>query len=93
MSDTLFQLLDTVEDEKSFLLFVKQLHADRVASESMPQTFDGFQGEWANQTISHFLEAASAWAEDSDFGARLESKLSNPWRLFAEFLIVGRGYE
>ena len=93
MSDALFQLRDSVEDETSFLLFVKQLAGDRVASEPMSQTNDGFQGEWANQTISQFLEAASAWAEDSDFGTRPGPKPSNPWQLFAQFLVAGRSYE
>lgn len=93
MSDQLYEALDSVTDEASFLRFVEMLQADRQASEDQPVTPDGFQGEWANQTIGSFLSAAIAWAEDSGFGVRPGPKPSNHWSLFAHFLYAGRGYE
>jgi hypothetical protein len=91
--DQLFESLKTVADERSFIRFVELLVADRQSADSFALTVDGFQGEWANQTIARFLESASAWAKDSAFGERPGPKPSNPWQLFATFLWAGRGYE
>jgi hypothetical protein len=88
-----FATLESVVDEKSFLRFVEALAAERDAVEPLAETSDGFRGEWANQTISQFLHAASAWAKDSDFAQRPGPKPSNPWQLFATFLWAGRSYE
>jgi hypothetical protein len=92
-SDQLFEVLEAVADESSLIRFVELLVADRQSADSLSLTVDGFQGDWANQTIADFLEAASAWAKDSDFGERPGPKPSNPWQLFATFLWAGRGYE
>lgn len=88
-----FSALEATHDEASFLQFAEALTAERRQVDALPDTVDGFRGEWANQSISHFLEAAHAWAKDSDFGLRPGPKSSNQWRLFAEFLYAGRGYE
>jgi hypothetical protein len=93
MPDSLLQLLQAVQDEKTLLLFVTALAADRASVEHLPQTPDGFQGGWANCSISMFLDAAVSWAEDSNFGARPGPKPQNPWSTFAMFLYAGRGYE
>jgi hypothetical protein len=93
MTDLLSDSLESVKDESSFLRFVELLHQDRLQADSTSLTADGFQGEWANQTIEALLEAALAWANDSDFGARPGPKPSNPWQQFALFLWAGRGYE
>jgi len=92
-SDQLFEALEAVADESSFVRFVELLVSDRQSADSLALTLDGFQGDWANQTIADFLEAASAWAKDSAFGGRPGPKPSNPWQLFATFLWAGRGYE
>ena len=92
-SDQLFEVLEGVTDESSFVRFVELLAADRQSADSLALTVDGFQGEWANQTIADFLEAASAWAKDSAFGEQPGPKPGNPWQLFATFLWAGRGYE
>jgi hypothetical protein len=34
-------------------------------ADELATTPDGFQGQWANQTIAGFLEASAAWAKDS----------------------------
>lgn len=91
--DIVFEALESVTDEVSFVRFVEQLAAERRASEALPETPDGFRGEWANQSIEQFLEAASRWAKDSDFGQRPGPKSENPWKAFAMFLWAGRGYE
>lgn len=91
--DPLYESLEAVQDEASFLRFVALLVEDRVASSREQFELDGHQGEWANNSIEAFLSAAVAWAEDSQFGIGPEPKASNPWRLFAQFLWAGRVYE
>ena len=93
MSELLFAHLEAVVDKDTFLAFVNALAQDRRAAESLSPNGDGHQGEWANSSIREFLEAAQAWALDSDFGLRPGPKPKNPWRLFASFLWAGRGYE
>ena len=93
MADSLNQKLEAVKDEATFLAFVEALSADRAGVDNLAATLDGFQGMWANGTIAQFLHAAVAWANDSGFGARPGPKPSNVWRLFAQFLWAGRGYE
>lgn len=93
MNDPLSDAFDAVVDESSFVRFVELLLADRRAADSLPCTGDGFQGEWANQTIADFLEAALAWANSSSFGERPGPKPDNPWELFAIFLSMGQVYE
>ncbi|MBC7892005.1 MAG: hypothetical protein H7Y12_07340 [Sphingobacteriaceae bacterium] len=93
MPDILFQKLQEVENEATFLVFVEALREERISVEGLPTTQDGFRGEWANSTIVEFLEAAIAWAEDSGFGDSPGPKSGNLWCLFAQFLWAGRGYE
>lgn len=93
MSDRLFQLLEDVRDERTFLEFARAFATDRRAAEALGTSPDGFQGEWANQDIAGFIESAVAWAEDSGFGVRPGPKRENPWALFASFLWAGRMYE
>jgi hypothetical protein len=78
------ELLNAVLDQHSFLVFVKALTPDRLdevekgrVSPSSPYG-PGANG-WENHTIGDFLESATAWAEDSNFGQ--DQRLSdNPWR-------------
>ncbi|MCE1244866.1 hypothetical protein [Oryzomicrobium sp.] len=91
--DVLFESLQTVKDESSFLCFVGLLAEDCATSEKAALSTDGLQGEWENQTIQDFLLTAKSWADDSDFGVRPGPKPENPWVLMAFFLWAGRGYE
>jgi hypothetical protein len=89
---------DAVTDENSFLKFAKALLADRELAEATESAhasnpYGPDRGGWENTTISEFLEAAIAWAEDSDFGRRQGSSLENPWQAFAVFLYCGKIYE
>jgi len=92
-SDQLINSLKAVSDQASFIRFVELLVADRKEADALALTVDGFQGEWANQTIADFLERASAWASDSAFSELSGPKPGSPWQLFATFLWAGRGYE
>ena len=93
MTNLVFDKLKAVNDEESFVDFARALVADREGVEAIAPTLDGFQGEWANQSISAFVGAGISWADDSDFGSRPGPKPSNPWTLFAQFLWAGRTYE
>jgi hypothetical protein len=94
----LAELLETVNDSRSFLSFARELVADREdqvkkerASPSSPYG-PGANG-WENGTIEAFLESAIAWAEASDFGQLQGLSPDNPWRQFAVFLYCGKIYE
>ena len=101
MSDTddeMMTRLEAVTDANSFLAFVHALVADRESAvqrqKAQPSTPWGPDaGGWENTRIETYLEAAAAWAEDTDFGASQGLNASNPWRLFAQFLSVGKIYE
>ena len=43
--------------------------------------------------IAEALEAAQAWAEDSNFGESQGLKEASPWKKFAVFLYCGKIYE
>lgn len=86
--------LEAVKDEGSFLAFVKALVADRERHEGKTIDEVGFVEDWANNSISSFLESAVSWAEDSNFGVNQESELAtNKWKQFAVFLYCGKIYE
>ena len=89
----LLDALEAVTDEASFIRFAQALLVERRRSLLLPLGPDGFRGAWANDSIEGFLDAALAWAEDADFGARPGPKSSHPWQLFASFLWAGRSYE
>lgn len=50
MKKTLFELVNEVEDEVTFMAFLKQLAKDR----------EGHADEWQNDSIAAFLEAAAS---------------------------------
>ncbi len=94
----LHELLEKVNDEESFLLFAKALIADRTISiekeEICPSTsYDSDHNGWSNTSIKSFLEAAVAWAEDTNFGISQGIPSSNFWNRFASFLYCGKIYE
>lgn len=94
----LHEQLELVNDEQSFLTFVKALQLDRVAavaaeSRAPSSPYGRDAGGWENVSIESFLESAIAWAEASDFGASRGLASTNPWRKFAEFLYCGKIYE
>lgn len=85
MAVELYDVLNDVIDDQSFLRFARALMEDgAVATE---------EGGWQNSSISGFLDSAIAWAEASDFGVSQGLQSSNPWRQFAVFLYCGKIYE
>ena len=94
----LYERIDTVNDERSFLKFVDALRKDRekeVTAQSATPVDPCGRGPygWENHTIEDFLEAAQAWAEDSNFGESQNLKEASPWKKFAVFLYCGKIYE
>ena len=90
------EFLDSVTDEKTFLQFIKLLSDDWYKSDSIedrrpsapyvPRALG-----WENGTIGDFLEAASAYGEDTH--KQKNSDLKNPWRRAAEIIFAGKIYE
>lgn len=79
-----------VTDEASFLEFTKALQKDK-ENESDSSSWGGISDEWQNNSISDFLESATAYFEDSHF---IDEKVGdNPWKRFALFLYAGKFYE
>jgi hypothetical protein len=97
-TEQLSQLREGVSDEKSFLRFVAALIADRKSSaraqkENPASPWGPDAGGWKNTSIESFLEAATAWATDSDFGLKQGLAENNAWKRFAVFLNAGKIYE
>lgn len=98
MTDDLRELADSVNDERSFVRFLRALGADW--SDEMTQESAGPRSSygaglngWESQTIGAFLEQAAAWAEDSQDGFVGYALPSNPWRRCAHILLMGKIYE
>ncbi|WP_148715913.1 hypothetical protein [Chitinolyticbacter meiyuanensis] len=87
MSATLYDQLQAVTDEASFLAFVAALHADRLVQE---------QGEntgWQAQGIAAFLEAALTWGETTQLGRTQGLRDASPWKRCAMLLYSGKVYD
>jgi hypothetical protein len=98
MSVDLYEIASGVDDERSFLIFLGALAADRadeVAKENVTSSSPYGPGAngWENGTIETFLESACAWARDSSAGLQFYAPPTNPWRRFADILIAGKHYE
>lgn len=98
MNKELHEILDEVNDEKSFLIFVEALIRDRISevnAKKDKQTDKFGRGPlgWENHTIEQFLEAAHAWAESTNIGATQDLENASPWRRCATFLYCGKIYE
>jgi hypothetical protein len=81
-----------VIDQETFLTFAKALQKDKENESSLLFTsWGGINNEWENNTISGFLESATAYFEDSHF---IDKRVGdNPWKRFALFLYAGKFYE
>lgn len=86
--------LEQVESPETFLAFVRELIADREKEADQPvDAFGRGVKGWENHTIETYLEAALAWAEDSNFGKTQNRKVESTWKTFATFLYCGKIYE
>ena len=94
MKIELHEMIEEVNDEKSFLKFVEALTEDRSLedSKSVDLCGRGSRG-WENHSIEDFLEAAHAWAESTNVGASQGMSEDSPWKRFAAFLYCGKIYE
>jgi hypothetical protein len=95
MESQLLKLLSEVHDEQSFLSFVQALTTDRTNAALSEKIKSDSENTWENITIESYLEAASAWASDSNFGRAQQSVKFNDncWNQFANFLYAGKIYE
>ena len=98
--DELFEVLEMVRDEETFLHFLLALRDDREASiaqeELSPSSpFGPDAREWENPTIERFLDAGVRWARASMNGLPLADYVppSNPWKRCADILYVAKSYE
>lgn len=94
---TLDDFLEKVKDQESFLEFARALQADKedetIKEKAKPSSpYGAGCNGWENSSIEGFLEAAIAWAEDSNFGENFQIE-DNPWKKFALFLYCGKIYE
>ena len=97
MSDSLHRLVESVNDEETFLSFLIALARDREASvaaerKSPSSPYGPDAGGWENTTIETFLECASAWGTDTS-GSELALQSSNPWNRAAKIVYAGKFYE
>ena len=96
--DALFQVLESVHDEETFLQFLLALRDDREASIAQEgvtpsSPFGADARGWENTTIERFLDTAVRWARDSANGNPFYKKPDNPWRRCADILYAAKGYE
>lgn len=98
MTLNLVSILDSVNDEQSFLRFLQSLAEDwedeqdkELADPSSPYG-PGANG-WENGTIGAYLEAAARWGDASVDGLRFYEKPTNPWKRAAHILHMGKLYE
>ncbi len=97
-SDKLFQALESVHDEETFLQFLLALRDDREKSIAIEQEvpsspYRSDAGGWENTTIERFFDTAVRWARDSVNGNPFHKKSDNPWRRCADMLFAAKGYE
>ncbi|WP_339837036.1 hypothetical protein [Paenibacillus sp. FSL R7-0272] len=83
MQKRLFELVNEVQDEATFIAFLIALSKDR-------QTC---RDEWQHDSIESFLEAAADWGQESVNGLTHYEKPDNPWKRCAQMMYMGKIYE
>ena len=94
----LFEVLQSVRDEETFLQFLLALRDDREASIAVEEKYSSSPygpnaGGWENTTIERFFDTAVRWARDSVNGNPFYAKPDNPWRRCADILFGAISYE
>lgn len=82
MKKSLFELVNEVTDEMSFITFLDELRKDNMENK-----------DWANGTIDLFLDAAVEWGRLSIQGLQYYEKPENPWKRCAQIIYMGKIYE
>lgn len=91
-------VLNDVCDERTFVAFLAALSRDfaakRTIEASRPSSAYG-QGAlgWENGAVDTFLEAASAWADDTATNPLLNPAEENAWQRCAKIVYAGKFYE
>ncbi|MBR7801600.1 DUF7660 family protein [Undibacterium fentianense] len=98
MTKDLFELVNLVDSEESFIYFLGCIAQDwhdseRKEVEAPSSLYGPTHNGWENGTIGSYLEAAATWAEASKNGLEFYKKPDNPWRRAAEILYMGKIYE
>lgn len=94
----LIDLLDTVNDEDSFLDFLDAMAEEFAKSQAVeakvpsPPFSQGAMG-WENSRIDTFLDAAIRGAEQTAKLPDWKNKDDNVWRRCAEIIYFGKVYE
>jgi hypothetical protein len=87
-----YELLEKVCDQPSFIAFVRELADEREAAAEIERAYperymvDGAH-DWKNADIESFLYAALDYFEDKPFH---KPEAAPSWRMFAEFLWCGK---
>ncbi|HEX7832859.1 MAG TPA: hypothetical protein VF787_24615 [Thermoanaerobaculia bacterium] len=72
MANNWMELLETVNDEQSFVRFLRALREDCESEKECPR-YDQTQcmeaNHWQTRSTDHFLHSMEEWAADGDFGA------------------------
>ncbi|WHI52744.1 hypothetical protein P3339_08270 [Microbulbifer sp. MLAF003] len=94
METDLFDLIEKVHDEKTFLQFLTALMKDRereiqIEKKSPSSPYSAGSLGWQNITIEGFLESAVAYAEDSE----ASNEQGNAWLRAAQIIHAGKTYE
>lgn len=88
-------LLDRVVDRDSFIAFVQALADEREIAEKLERadpvgySIDGARN-WKNADIASYLYASLAYFNERPFKP---AETTPSWRMFADFLYVGKIYE
>jgi hypothetical protein len=80
---TLFELVNEVQDEATFVAFLSALSKDRQTCAD----------EWQHDSIESFLEASADWGQESIKGLVHYEKPDNPWKRCAQMMYMGKIYE
>ena len=96
--NSLWELVEKVHDEASFIDFLEALtddkvEDDRLEAEKPSSPFGRSAKVWENGTIANFLDAAVRWGHSSINGMAEYEKPDNPWRRAAEIIHAGKFYE
>ncbi len=94
-NDQIFERIESVHDEQSFIAFLKALSDNWEMAQSAGNIrpsppYGPDHAGWENGTIGSFLEAASRFGEA---WLALERSSDNPWKRAAKIIHAGKYYE
>lgn len=80
----MIELIEKIESKADFIAFLNLLSKD----------FEKNPNEWANKTISEFLEQMASWVEDYSAAPTNDIQWDIiPFRVFSQILYMGKIYE